>query len=306
MEADKLWKCRLAEVTKARHWWTHPSASAARGSVPNTVCCPSSVRRIYQYPHFIVDANSTYIYFVSRPIPPPTDALATAFTFLDLSTFLSAIFSTSLAEVLKTTPRTTLLIPDNSAFKRLGMLVSAYFLLPSAKADLEKVILHHTLDGVEYAESLHNGSQRTFASLEGSDITLQRHAINDSMLITASGGWTGMRSELVTKNILTQSGVIHELTDILIPRSVDLTIGKLLKAAKVTTMTTLVNKAGLDWVLNGTAPPEDSPWADLGAVGWTFLCPTDDAFKGHQCHRADEGRRSSSKRCRPTSHSHAE
>ncbi|KAF4606557.1 hypothetical protein EYR38_000611 [Pleurotus pulmonarius] len=227
------------------------------------------------------DANSTYIYFVSRPIPPPTDALATAFTFIDLSTFLSAIFSTSLADVLKTTPRTTLLFPDNSAFKRLGMLVSAYFLLPSAKADLEKVILHHTLDGVEYAESLQNGSQRTFASLEGSDITLQRHAINDSMLITASGGWTGMRSELVTKNILTQSGVIHELTDILIPRSVDLTIGKLLKAAKVTTMTTLVNKAGMDWFLNGTAPPEDSPWADLGAVGWTFLCPSDDAFKSH-------------------------
>lgn len=90
-----------------------------------------------------------------------------------------------------------------------------------------------------------------------------------------------MISELYPRNLLTQTGVIHELSDILIPRSVQLTVGKLVKAAAATTMTSMINKAGLDWILNGTAPPEGSHWADDGltGVGWTLLCPPDGAFK---------------------------
>lgn len=91
-----------------------------------------------------------------------------------------------------------------------------------------------------------------------------------------------MKAELTTKDLLTQTGVIHELSDVMIPRSVQLTIGKLTKAAKGSTMATLVNKAGFEWIMNGTAPPEGSTWADekYGNVGWTLLCPPDDAFKG--------------------------
>ncbi|KAF8917691.1 hypothetical protein CPB85DRAFT_1477028 [Mucidula mucida] len=213
-----------------------------------------------------IEVNNTLIYFISRPLVPPTDALQTALPFLDLSSFLAAIFSTSLAETLKTTSRTSLLIPHNSAFKRLGLLVSAHLLAPSSKSDLEKVLLHHTLDSVQYADALHNSSQHTFSSLEGSDLNLEK-AKNGTLFLSASGGWSGMKTELYTKDILTQTGVIHEVSDILIPRTVDLTIGKLVKAAKGSTMATLVSKAGLDWVLNGTAPPEDSRWAQEGFAG---------------------------------------
>lgn len=196
--------------------------------------------------------------------------------------FLAAIFSTSQAETLRTTPRTSLLIPGNVAFKRLGLLVSAHLLAPSSKQDLENVLLHHALDGVEYAPSLQNGSQHSFATLEGSDLKFDRLK-NGTVFISASGGWASMKAELHTHNLLTNTGVIHEVSDILIPRSVELTIGSLVKAAKGSTMATLVNKAGFDWVLNGTAPPAGSPWADekLNAGGWTLLCPTDDAFKDY-------------------------
>ncbi|KAF8173725.1 hypothetical protein K438DRAFT_2050439 [Mycena galopus ATCC 62051] len=46
-------------------------------------------------------------------------------------------------------------------------------------------------------------------------------------------------------------------------------------------MPTLVTKAGMDWVLSGTAPSPDSIWAGQGfnGVSWTLLCPKDDAFK---------------------------
>jgi solute carrier family 25 (mitochondrial carnitine/acylcarnitine transporter), member 20/29 len=229
---------------------------------------------------FLVEINNTLIYFVSRPLVPPSDALQTALPQLDLSSFLAAIFSTSLADLLKTTPRTTLLIPRNAAFKRLGLLVSEHLLAASSKSDLESVILHHVIDGVEYSQSLQNGSQHTFPTLESSDIKIERPA-NGSILVGASGGWPGMKSGLYTRNMLTQTGVVHELSDLMIPRSVDLTVGKLMKAAKGTTMASMVAKVGMDWLLNGTAPPEGSEWADegLSGTGWTLLCPRDDAFK---------------------------
>lgn len=209
------------------------------------------------------------------------DPLQTALPFLDLSSFLAAIFSTSQAETLRATPRTSLLIPHNAAFTRLGMLVSAHLLAPSSKQDLENVLLHHALKSVEYAHSLQNGSQHTFATLEGSDMRLDRLS-NGTVFLSSSGGWAGMKAELYPRNLLTQTGVVHEVSDILIPRSVHLTLGKLVKAAKGSTMASMAVKAGFDWVLNGTAPPEGSPWAGqhLSGAGWTLLCPTDDAFKG--------------------------
>lgn len=227
-----------------------------------------------------VKVNNTLLYFISRPIVPPVDPLQTALPFLDLSSFLAAIFSTSQAEILRKAPHTSLLIPHNSAFKRLGLLVSAHLLGTSAKQDLEKVLLHHALDTIQYGQSLRNGSQHTFSTLEGSDIRFDRLK-NGTLYVSPSGGWTGMQSELFVKDLLTNTGVVHELSDILIPRSVNLTIGKLVKAAQGSTMASIAVKAGFEWVLNGTAPPEGffSTEQTLSGVGWTLLCPTDNAFK---------------------------
>ncbi|KAF7320374.1 Carnitine/acyl carnitine carrier [Mycena kentingensis (nom. inval.)] len=225
--------------------------------------------------------NNTLIYFISRPLVPPSGVLDTLLPLQDLSLFLAALYSTSLSDVVKLTPRTSLLAPRNSAFKRLGSLVSAHLLAPASKKDLAAVLRHHTLETVEYAGALQNGS-RTFATLEGTDVQLE-HFKNGSVYITPSGGWAGMKAELFTSNILTSNGVLHEVSDILLPRTIDLTIGKLVRAADATTMTTLIAKAGMDWVLNGTAPPVGSVWAEQGFAlnGWTLLCPSDEAFKSY-------------------------
>ncbi|KAF8078771.1 hypothetical protein FPV67DRAFT_1558000 [Lyophyllum atratum] len=226
-----------------------------------------------------INITNTLVYFISRPLIPPVDPLQTALPFLELSSFLAAIFSTSQADILRHTPHISLLMPHNAAFKRLGMLVSAHLLGASSTQDLEKVLLHHALNTVEYAQSLKNGSQHTFATLEGSDLQFDRLK-NGSLYVSPSGGWTGMQAEVYVQDRLTETGVIHELSDILIPRSVNLTIGKLVKAAQGSTMASIAVKAGFEWVLNGTAPPEGSEWAEgLGGAGWTLLCPTDTAFK---------------------------
>ena len=199
---------------------------------------------------------------------------------LNFSSFLAAIFSADLADIVKTSPRTTLLVPHNDAFKRLGLLVSAHLLSTSATADLKSVILHHVIDGVEYAGNLQNSTARTYPTLEGSDLHVE-HSKGGSISLTPSGGWPGLNSELTPVNLLSETGAVHELSDIFIPRSVHLTVGKLAKAAKGTTMTNLILKAGMEWVLNGTTPPVDSPWDQKGisGAGWTLLCPSDNAFK---------------------------
>lgn len=223
----------------------------------------------------LVEVNNTVIYFISRPILPPTDALTSALPKLNLSTFLAAIFSTSLADVLKTTPRSTILMPHNKGFERLGMLISDHLLSSAGKSDLAHVIMHHVIDGVYYSQSLTNVSGISIPTNDGSDVRI----VNGSL--TASGGWPDMTSDLHLKDVITETGVVHELSDVLIPRTVELSVGKLARAAKGTLMTSMMVKAGFDWVLNATAPPEGSPWAEMGLDGkrWTLLCPSDDAFK---------------------------
>lgn len=213
--------------------------------------------------------------------------MAAALPSLHLSTFIAAVFSTALDELLKKYSSTTLLIPRNEGFKNLGGLVSTHLLssTASAKKDLESVILHHVIKGVNYWKDLSEGSQTSFGTLESSDVHFDRDADKQLFLVSASGGWPGMKAELgatgMTGNILTKTGVMHELSGVLIPRSVELTNQKLVKAAKGTTMADLVTKAGLGWILDGTSPPPDSEWLnyDYQSVGWTLLVPTDDAFK---------------------------
>lgn len=251
--------------------------------------------------------DKTLIYLISRPLAPPTDVLTSALPSLSLSTYIAAVFSTSLAETLKNLPRTTFLIPKNSAWERLG-LVSAYLLMNNgaAKKDLESVVLHHTLDSIRYLEALKNGTERTFRTIEGTDVTIERRTRDEDVVgddeddsvgkdglevvITGSGGWDGLHARLALSssendvkpiNTLTQTGVMHVIDTLLLPRSVDITLGKLVRAAGGGTMASLVVRAGMEWVLNGTAPPEDSDWAKRfgRGTGWTLLVPRDEAWK---------------------------
>lgn len=200
--------------------------------------------------------------------------MTSALPKLELSAFLAAIFSSSLADVIKTTPRSTILMPRNKGFEHLGTLVSDHLLSSGGKSDLTHVIMHHVVDGVYYSESL-TGVSKSIPTGDGSDIRL----VNGSF--TASGGWPDMTSELHLKNVITSTGVVHELSGVLMPRTVELTVGKLARAAKGSLMVSLLVKAGFEWVLDASDPPVGSPWAELGldGKGWTLLCPPDQAFK---------------------------
>lgn len=252
-----------------------------------------------------VEINDCVIYVLSKPLTPPTDVIEAALPFTHFSTFLTSAFATHMDDVLRNSPSTTVLIPHNSAWSPLGLLTD-YLLLPESREHLANVVRHHVLKEIVYPGdpilSSKPSASKTFATLEGSDVRMEHGKI------TGSGGWSASL-RVLTREILTRTGVIHELEGgLLIPRSVQVNIGDLAMAGKGSIMIGLVQKAGFGKVLNGTMKldldewehgligspvssklsknrkkgkgEEDNPKPKKEEVGWTLLCPRDEAFKG--------------------------
>ena len=203
------------------------------------------------------------------------------------------MFASSMTQTIRSEPSTTILVPHNDAFTSLGLLTS-YLLLPEADARkaLRSVLKHHVLKRVVYAERLGPKAVNEYKTVEGSKVIIQ------GLDVTASGTWN-ITSGLLPVDALTQTGVVHELRDVLLPSSLRVNIRDLARAAKGNTMVNLIERAGLGRLLNGTLTYRDigdlDDWKrthrrepkvgslewniSLPSPGWTLLCPTDSAFK---------------------------
>ncbi|KDQ12075.1 hypothetical protein BOTBODRAFT_67731 [Botryobasidium botryosum FD-172 SS1] len=244
-----------------------------------------------------VDADESIIYLLSKVLEPPPDMLEAMLPSSRLSTFLAAVFASTLEQTLRNTPSSTVLVPRNAAFESLGLLTT-HLLSPSARRDLERVVKHHVIKSVLYNAEL--GVDGTHATLEGSDVRIEGGKV------TPSGGWGGVaRLAAGDGDELTRTGVVHELEGVLIPRSVKVDVEALVVAAKGSTMAGLVRRAGLGGALNGTLTLDEvEQWDERTAgerswwrrnrekkeqvVGWTLLCPTDEAFKSVNITRLHE------------------
>ena len=242
-----------------------------------------------------IEIGGSVIYVISKILEPPADVIESSLPNAELSTFLTSVFATHLDKELRKEPSTTLLIPRNSAWSPLGLLAN-HLLLPESRLDLERVVKHHVLKEVVYSRDSALGSDlekrtsRTFRTWEGSDLRI------DGGHVIPSGSWSN-DMVVVPQDTLTRTGVTHELEGpgILIPRSVKVNVGDLANAGKASIMIGLVQKAGYGGVLDGTLKLDMVEWSrrnggrvsseDKGKrptaeVGWTLLCPNDDAFKG--------------------------
>lgn len=232
------------------------------------------------------------VYVISQILKPPGNVVEKIETSSKLSTFLAAAYASEMTKKLRNAASTTLLVPQNSGFERLGLLTD-YLLLSDgdSRQALKKVIQHHMLHGLYYASDLGNDTTRTITTHEGSSVI-----VRDSLDVRESGLWN-RTAQLVLQDDITQTGVVHELKDVLLPASLRVNLGDLARAAGGQTMITLVNRAGLGKLLNGTLSMEDVDELDdwkrthrrnhtrlhsrksATPIGWTLLCPKDSAFK---------------------------
>ncbi|CAO1631233.1 unnamed protein product [Sympodiomycopsis kandeliae] len=212
--------------------------------------------------------SSAIIYLVSKLLAPPDNPIQTAVgASLDLSTFVAAVFSAELDKPIKKAPGVTYLVPNNAAFSSLG-LVMPYLLLPNeqSRSELRRVVEYHAIDQIVYVEDFASGERR-YPTLEGSsiwagkdkngtiEVRRQSHLDGDGKL--ADDRASGRPAKIRAKDLLTSTGVLHEIDQVELPKDLDLTSGKLLKGAKCDTFRDLVIKAGYGFILNGTTPDED-------------------------------------------------
>jgi uncharacterized surface protein with fasciclin (FAS1) repeats len=262
-----------------------------------------------------VVVGDSIIYLISSVLYPPTSVVTEAVSDLRLSTFVASVYAASLDKVLARQPAVTYLVPDNTAFTSLGLVMS-YLLLPVARAELRSLIRYHAIDEIVYLDDFPVGRSTRYPTLDdGGEIYVDRddsHNGSSSSSVTVHGPTVGgvasngetRDARIVEGDILTSTGVIHIIDQVELPPELDITIVKLLQGAKANTMVDLIRAANMSWVLEGKQPPasffgEDEDEDAVGTTGlgkrrkhpnrvkrkttttdraYTILCPTDKAF----------------------------
>lgn len=209
----------------------------------------------------VIRAGSSLIYTVDSVMNPPSGLVRTMAASGILSTFTSALFNTGLDRELENR-RGTLLVPDDYAFKRLGV-VARYLSLPHprSRADMSAILHLHTLPLI-YANDV--APEWTPVKTRNGDIELKRAPL--SKLSARIGTVT---TEAVRENVLTDSGVIHAVDHVLFPPDLDISIEKLFMGAGATIMPSLIREAGFGFIFEQIAH---------GGPRYMLLLPTDNAI----------------------------
>jgi uncharacterized surface protein with fasciclin (FAS1) repeats len=257
-----------------------------------------------------VKSGKSIIYLISALLSPPEDVLQTAVADLQLSTFIAAVYAANLGHSAKNSPATTWFIPRNKAFASLG-LTMRYLLSSEGKDELRKVVKYHAVDQILYTQDVEDG-RGIYKTLHGGSVVLERtKGKNYTISMRSPKTWEGhdsggdlpangeIRPAIVTHaDALTSTGAIHTVDSVVMPADVQVTIGKLIRGVKQSTMADLMSQAGLDWLLDGREPTSHelhqarltgivqawdntSTSTDLGSLAlpaYTVLCPTDKAF----------------------------
>nr|CDI51202.1 conserved hypothetical protein [Melanopsichium pennsylvanicum 4] len=217
--------------------------------------------------------DAATIYVVSQLLQPPSDPVQTAVSYLSLSTFVATVFSADLKKAVERAPGVTYLVPTNEAFTGLGLAVN-YMLLAESQHLLQALIEFHAIDMIAYKSDFaeQEAEFSTLLPTLGARLAVRKQK-NGGIVVHKAGDPNGTVSLVVKGDILTNTGVIHEVDRVQIP--FDLTIRDLLKGAKADIMEDLMVQAGYEYILNSTVPPEQS---NTGSPGFMVLVPTDSAF----------------------------
>ncbi|KAJ9476906.1 Beta-Ig-H3/Fasciclin [Pseudozyma hubeiensis] len=217
--------------------------------------------------------DAAVIYVVSQLLQPPSDPVQTAVSYLPLSTFVATVFSADLKKAVERAPGVSYLVPTNDAFTGLGLAMN-YLLLPESQHLLQALVEYHAIDRIAYKSDFTEEEVEypTLLPTLGANLVIRKQK-SGSIVVHKAGNPNGTYSLVVKGDILTNTGVIHEVDRVQIP--FDLTIRDLLKGAKADTMQDLMVQAGYEHILNSTIPQDQTT---VSSTGFMVLVPTDSAF----------------------------
>ena len=199
----------------------------------------------------------------------PRDPLNRLPLNLDLSTFTASLYSSGVADEIKSTRGITLFAPTNEAFARLGLLTK-HLLQPNSQEKLARVIKFHAVKKELYYLNETKQGERRVPTLDGSEININKTE-NGHMYLRGSGAGDGSDRSVIAKvvrpDMLVSNGVIHKIDRIEIPSTLEISNRDLLLAENTNSFINLIIKTNLtEQILDSLDEP------------YTILAPTDRAF----------------------------
>lgn len=188
----------------------------------------------------IVTIGNDIIYRISEPLSLPGDILEKLVLDLDYSTFIATLYVSEVVQEIKSTEGLTLFVPTNDAFQKLG-LVAKYLVHPTAKSLLQTVLRNHAISNrLLYYDDMQNTSIHTLAN---ETLSVQQ---NESGIVTIGDS----SASLLNTNTLVSNGVVHKLSQVLMPTQVEITNQHLLVGIESNTMLQILERANLLDVIN--------------------------------------------------------
>ncbi|OZJ06094.1 hypothetical protein BZG36_01133 [Bifiguratus adelaidae] len=229
-----------------------------------------------------VELDFHVVYTLSQVLRPPGDLLETLVKNLTLSTFVATTYAAGLQTKLKRTAGTTVFVPTNDAFTRLG-LIGQYLISQSADArrDLQKVLLYHVVDEVIYDTELKGGIHRTFKTLlDGEQLQVWNDEPTDqkgrTSMLRIQGSQQGgdqnifdgesqVYGNVIQSDLLLSTGSAQIVDRVQLPPRLNLTAQHLLKGIHANTFMNILRLTNLTHLLTSRSD-------------YTILAPTDRAF----------------------------
>ncbi|KAI8968034.1 FAS1 domain-containing protein [Mycotypha africana] len=217
-----------------------------------------------------VNINDNIIYQVSESLTIPGDIIEKVLLELDLSTFIATLYVSELVEEIRKTPGLTLFVPTNEAFHSLD-LVAKYLVHPSAKSHLQTVLRHHAVpSSLLYADVMRSKVHEVLTLANSTlritppsaDATSPIHVgAPEKQQLQRSEGTTG---SVIRSDMLVSNGVVHKVSEVLIPQSVQITNQNLLVGIEAETMLKILSQTKL--------------WDTINQENLVVLAPTEKAF----------------------------
>ncbi|CAO3698444.1 unnamed protein product [Rhizopus stolonifer] len=210
--------------------------------------------------------DNVIVYPISGPLSLPIDTLRLLPVNLELTTFVATLYASGADQTLDKAHGVTLFSPTNEAFGRLGLLTK-HLLQPDSKEKLDKVVRYHVARGVFYENSTQPGEHQV-ETLSDGPLTLNK--TDQGFFVRGSGALDGndrsVIGQVIKKDILTASGVIHTIDRVQLPSSLKVSNRDLLSTEGTNQLLELIEYSNLTHEILD------------GHKAYTILAPSDRAF----------------------------
>jgi uncharacterized surface protein with fasciclin (FAS1) repeats len=158
---------------------------------------------------------------------------------LDLSTFIATLYVSGVADDIKDADGITLFVPSNSAFDKLG-LVAKYLVHSSAKSNLQTILRYHAALSLLYYDDMKDKVNET-PTLSKSTLRISQNESGSVVIGSPENSQTNSAT-LLHKDMIVSNGVIHKISEVLIPNHIKITNKDILVGTESTTMLKILEK----------------------------------------------------------------